>query len=288
MRVVLTGASGQLGAYLVDRLLGAGHTLIAWSGTDTGRRQGVPLVPVDLTDRAATERALVESDPEVIVHAAALSAADVVRRDPDRGRVVNVAATGHLADWCARHGRRLVFTSTDLVFDGSRPWNRETDPAEPVLAYGRTKREAESAVLALPRGLVARVSLLFGPSRCGRESYFDRTVAALQLGQSQTLFEDEFRTPLHYATAADLLVRLAEGEATGLIHVAGVERMSRFDLIRRAAVALGLDACLVHANRQAEVPMAEPRPRDVSLDTSLLATLIPDLPRPPIERVLTS
>ncbi len=226
---------------------------------------------------------LAESDPEVIVHAAAISRAETVLRDPERGRAVNVGGTARLADWCAQHERRLVYISTDLVFDGSRPWNREDDPAEPIGVYGRTKRDAEPAVLATPRGLVARISLLFGPSRSGRASYYDRTIAALRQGQPQTLFEDEFRTPLDLATAAVLLTRLAESDVTGLIHVAGRERVSRFDLVRRVATALGLDLGLVRANRQSDVALAEPRPADVSLDTSRLATLFPDLSRPTIE-----
>jgi dTDP-4-dehydrorhamnose reductase len=74
-----------------------------------------------------------------------MSAAEAVRLDPARGRAVNTEATARLADWCARRDRRIVYTSTDLVFDGSRPWSREEDRAEPVLAYGRTKRDAEPA-----------------------------------------------------------------------------------------------------------------------------------------------
>lgn len=286
MRIVLTGASGQLGAYLLERLVEAGHEVSAWSGAEIGRRGGVPLVRVDLTDGEATCRALARADPEVVVHAAAMSASDAVYRDPARGRAVNVTATRRLAEWCDRADRRMVFTSTDLVFDGSKPWRREDDPAEPVQEYGRTKREAEWAVLAVPRGLVARISLLYGPSRCGREAYFDRAVAALRRGEPQTLFADEYRTPLDLAGAAAILTRLAESEATGLLHVAGTERVSRFELLRRVATALGLDTDLVRANRRSDVTFAEPRPADVSLDTSRLAALCPDLQRPMIEEAL--
>ena len=286
MRILLTGASGQLGAYLIDRLLAFGHDLTAWSGSGVGARGGVPLRPVDLTDPAATERALASADPEIIIHAAALSAAEAVRLDPIRATAVNVDATARLAAWSARRGRRLVMTSTDMVFDGSRTWNREDDPAEPILAYGRSKRAAEPAVLACPAGLVARLSLLYGPSRCGRTAFFDRTIDALRRGEPQTLFEDEYRTPLDLATAADLLVRLAESSAIGLIHVAGIERVSRFDLIRRAAIALGLEPSLVRANRRADVLLAEPRPADLSLDTSRLAATLPGDCRPTIEEAL--
>jgi dTDP-4-dehydrorhamnose reductase len=287
MRVVLTGSSGQLGAYLVARLVEAGHEVRAWSGTETGTRDGRPLLPVELTDPKAIDRALAEADPEVILHAAAISTADAVRRDLARARAVNVEATAQLADWCQRHDRRLVFTSTDLVFDGARSWYREEDEAHPVLAYGQTKRAAEPAVLAIPRGLVARVSLLYGPARAGRPTYFDRTVTGLRAGELQTFFEDEFRTALDYATAAAILTRLVTSDATGLLHVAGRERISRFTLMRRAAVALGFDSDLIHANRQADAALAEPRPADVSLDTRRLDVLFPDLARPTIEEAVT-
>ncbi|MEO6807660.1 MAG: SDR family oxidoreductase [Isosphaeraceae bacterium] len=286
MRVLLTGASGQLGSYLVDRLRTTGHDLIAWSGTTLGERAGVVLKPVNLADPEAIDLALEDANPELILHAAALSSPDAVRLDPDGGQAVNVRATEHLADWCRRHNRRLVYTSTDLVFDGNRPWNQEDDPAEPILAYGRTKLQGEPAVLATPFGLVARLSLLFGPSQTGQPSYFDHTIDGLRRGQTQTLLEDEFRTPLHYANAADLLVRLAESSATGLVHVGGPERVSRFDLIRRVAARLGFDPGLVLANRRADLNLPEVRPADVSLDTQRLARLLPDAPRLTIDNAI--
>jgi dTDP-4-dehydrorhamnose reductase len=288
MRILLTGASGQLGAYLIDRLLIEGHRPVAWSGRGPGERGGIELRPVELTDEDAREKALDEADPDVILHLAAISAADAVFRDPDRARAINVTATRGLAEWSALRGRRLIFTSTDLVFDGSRAWNREDHPAGPVLAYGRTKRDAESAVLESPGGLVARVSLLYGPSRCGRPYFFDNSIAAIRRGETVVSFEDEFRTPLDLATAAEILARLATSREMGLFHVAGIERVSRFELMRRSAGALGLDPTLVRANRRADLALPEPRPADVSLDTSRLASAFPDLKRPTIEEALRS
>ncbi|WP_165222900.1 SDR family oxidoreductase [Aquisphaera insulae] len=284
MRILITGASGQLGSYLRDEWLSQGSDEITgWCHRPGADRPGPASSPVDLTDDRAVEEALREADPEVVIHLAAMSAADAVRRDPELGRAVNVLATERIARWCGERDRRLIFASTDMVFDGERGGYREQDPACPILEYGRTKAEAERAVLAIPHGVVARISLLYGPSRSGRESFFDRAIAALRRGESQTFFEDEFRTPLHYAIASRALAGLATTDFAGIIHLGGPERVSRFELMTRVAHRLGLDQGLVRGNRRADVAAAEPRPADLSLDTTRLAQVLPLLDRPTIE-----
>ena len=179
MRILVTGASGQLGSYLAHELVRVGSSqLILWSRGTTGSRWGLEMRPVDLTDNSAMTTALEDGDPEVVIHAAAISTADQVRNAPELAWAVNVEATRRLAAWCGDRGRRLIFTSTDLVFDGARGWYREDDARTPVLAYGRTKAAAEPLVLQIPGGLVTRISLLYGPSRAGRASFFDRALQA--------------------------------------------------------------------------------------------------------------
>ena len=198
MRILVTGASGRLGSFVVDRLNLGGHRVFAWSGKARGFRGGIALRPVDLTDGKDVDAALEESDPEAVIHAAAMSSADEVYRDPAGARAINVEATRRLAAWAAARDRRILFTSTDMVFDGSRSWYREDDPAAPILGYGRTKLEAEPLVLAVPRGVVARVSLLFGIVRGGNPGFFDAALAALARGERRSFFRDEYRTPLDY------------------------------------------------------------------------------------------
>lgn len=289
MRILVTGGSGRLGSTVIECLLAEGrHEVIAWSGSTDRTPFGLRLRPVELTDPRAVALALEESDPDAVIHAGALSSADAVLRDPARGREVNVVATTRLAEWAASRGRRLVFTSTDLVFDGSRSWYREEDPARAVLEYGRTKHEAEAPVLAIPGGLVARLSLLYGPNPSGRPGFFDVALDAIRRGEPRSFFEDEYRTPLDYRTAAEVLARLVESPVAGIVHVGGRERMSRFDLVRRAAAGVGLDPDLVRPGSQADARLPEPRPADASLDTSKLAGLFPDLERPPVELALAA
>lgn len=287
MRILVTGASGRLGSTLLDRLIEQGrHEVVAWSGSTAGARGPITFRRVDLADPRAIFRAIAADDPDAIVHAGALSSAHAVHRDISQGRAVNVEATRILAEWAGARGRRLVFTSTDLVFDGSRSWYREDDEARPVLDYGRTKLDAEAHVRAIDRGLVARLALLFGPNSSDRPDFFGQAVQALRRGEPRGFFRDEFRTPLDYWTAADALIRLVESDAVGIVHVAGRERLSRLDLMQRTAATLGLDLDLVRSDSQSEVILPEPRPLDASLDTTRLAEILPDLDRPTIEETL--
>ena len=190
-----------------------------------------------------------------------------------------VRATEVLSGWAHENGRSIIFTSTDLVFDGARSWYREDDEAAPNLEYGRTKLAAESpgtreSAAAWSFGSACSMALR---ERLGWPISTRRSPTCVQVSR-RPFFEDEFRTPLDYATAAaSILVRLVGSGVTGIIHAGGPERVSRFELMQRAARVLGADPSLVRANRRADAPGAEPRPADVSLDTTLLRSLLPDL-----------
>ena len=286
MRVMVTGASGQLGAFVLERLAGKAWDVVGLSHREPGRRAAIGLIPVDLLDVSATDRVLSVFRPEAVLHLAAVSSYEAVFRDPAGAVTLNVGATQRLAEWCEGRGARLVLASTDAVFDGREGWRTEEDPAWPVLGYGRTKRAAEDAVLAIPGGTAARLSLLYGVSRCGREAFFDRSIAALRRGETLKAFADEYRTPLAYEDAAEVLVGLLERDGIGLVHVGGPERLSRFEMMRRVASALGLDAGRVEPNERADVPSSEARPADTSLDSGKLAGLLPGVRRRRVEEVL--
>ena len=288
MRILVTGASGGLGSYLLEHLVSQGFQPIAWSGKTSGVSAGLALRPIDLTKPIEMEMALDAADPDMIVHLAAISSAAEVFHDPSRAQAINVLATQKLANWCDTHRRRLVFTSTDLVFSGEKSWCSEEDPAEPVMMYGRTKKVAEDFVLSMKNGLVARMPLLFGPSKCGKPSFLDLAIADLRAARPRSFFEDEYRTPLDYRTASVLITKLLLSNETGIVHVAGAERMSRYEMMRRIAMTLGLRASLVQPNKQADAPGQESRPADVSLSTAKLSAILPGLERPSLEEVVTN
>jgi dTDP-4-dehydrorhamnose reductase len=275
MRLLISGASGQLGGYLLRELSGSPWHVVAWSGARAGEAFGTALEPVALTDSDATARAFRTARPDVVIHAAAVASVAACHRDPQLARLVNVEGSALLAELCAATGARLILVSTDLVFDGVKGAYREDDAPAPLSHYGRTKAEAEQAVLRCPRGVVARLSLLFGPGLTGGASFFDEQLRALREGGPVVCFDDEWRTPLSLRVAARALVGLASSDHEGLVHVGGPERLSRVEMGRRLAARLGADPALVVSKSRLSVAAAEPRPRDTSLDSGLWRRTFP-------------
>jgi dTDP-4-dehydrorhamnose reductase len=286
MAILVTGASGQLGGYLLREVRNQGLAAVAWSGSCAGERFGFPLHPVDLASPTAVAAAFAEARPTAVLHAGALASVSECFRQPERARRVNTEGAALLSRLAEATGARFVYISTDLVFDGERGGYREDDVPRPLSFYGRTKADAEQEMVRCPRATVVRLSLLFGPSVTHRLSFFDEQVAALRAGRPLPLFEDEWRTPLSLATAARALIAIARSDATDILHLGGPERMSRLEMGRRLAAFLGCDpSTIVPARRNAGAP-SEPRPRDTSLDSSRWRRLFPEHPWPSWEEAL--
>jgi dTDP-4-dehydrorhamnose reductase len=288
MRWLVTGATGLLGGHLLRELRSAGESVVAWSGSRQTDVLGQPVIRVDLADRPAVAAAFRDAAPDLVIHAAAVARVDECRREPDKARRINTEGSRHVARLSAERGARLVFVSTDLVLDGERGNYREDDEPHPLTIYGRTKAAAETAVLDVPRTAVARLSLLYGRCLTGRTSFFDRMVAALRAGRPITLFADEWRTPLDLPTAAKALIALARSDVTGLMHLGGPERLSRLEMGRQSAHALGVSGDVIVAAGRNDAPGEEPRPADTSLDSSRWRSLFPGVPWPTYREALAS
>ena len=118
-KILVTGASGQLGAYILQELRHCGADAIAWSGSRSGTLLSFRLRPVDMGNRDALVAAYQDANPSIVIHSAAISRIDDCYRDPTTARRVNVEGTALLAELCQRAGSRLVYVSTDLIFDGA-------------------------------------------------------------------------------------------------------------------------------------------------------------------------
>ena len=219
--VVVTGAGGLIGSYLVGSAL---RWMPDW------RVVGLTRHELDLTDRSAVKEMWQRLQPEAIVHCGAISKALACDQDPELARRVNVETTDHLADLASAAGARLLFMSTDHVFDGRQGSYIETDPVSPLTVYGETKVAAERAVLAHERHLVLRTSLNAGLSPTGDRSFVEELILAWLARTPLTLFTDEYRCPIPAAVTARAIWELMRTAPSGLYHLAGRERLSRWDL----------------------------------------------------------
>ena len=272
MTWLVTGAGGQLGSVLLAELARRGEDAFGVASS----RGPVPAVGVveraDITDGDAMVRLLDRVRPRFVVHAAAISSVAGALSDPGRAMAVNATAAGMLARSARERRVRFVHVSTDMVFDGERAPYAEGDAPAPLSVYGRSKLEGEREVLAAGPALVARLPLLYGIPAVRRDTTFLAQVRALRHGEPLTLFHDEWRTPLCLEDAAHALIRCAESDLTGIVHLGGPERLSRLEMGQRLADALGVDQAALRAVSRKAAPASEPRARDLGLDATAYRT----------------
>ena len=213
----ITGTAGLIGNHLLRT---APHYQSAATVCGLTRAQ------LDLTDSHAVRSAFQRQAPQLVIHCAALSRSPDCQANPALARKANVEATALLAELAPR----LVFFSSDLVFDGRAGHYDESAAVNPLSVYAETKVAAERIVLANPKHLVVRTSLNCGPSPAGDRGLDEQFRRAWQAGQTLRLFTDEFRSPLPAEATARAVWELVAAEKTGIYHVAGAERLSRWQI----------------------------------------------------------
>ena len=220
-RVWLTGAGGLLGSYL---LKAAPLSAPDWRVTELRREE------LDLCDFAAVRRRFQAERPDAVLHCAAMADTPGCQREPELARRINVEATRCLAELAA--DLPLCFFSSDLVFDGQHGNYVETDTPNPLSVYAETKVAAEQIVLANPRHTVLRLSLNFGKSPGGHRAFNEVLRRDLAAGKSFSLFTDEFRCPTAALVTARATWELLLQRATGLFHLCGADKLSRWEIAR--------------------------------------------------------
>lgn len=206
MRILVTGVKGQLGHDVVNELEKRGHTAI-----------GVDIDEMDITDAAAVEQGMKEANVEAVIHCAAYTAVDAAEDNIELCRRVNADGTENIAKVCRELDLKMVYLSTDYVFDGEgeRPWEPD-DKRDPLNVYGQTKYEGELAVEKyLEKYFIVRIAWVFGVN--GKN--FIKTM--LRLGESNTdinVVNDQIGSPTYTYDLARLLVDMVETEKYGRYH----------------------------------------------------------------------
>ena len=206
MKVLVTGVKGQLGYDVVNELNKRGHVAI---GTD--------IEEMDITDAASVDKVIKENTPDAVIHCAAYTAVDAAEDNVELCRKINADGTQNIANVCKELDIKMIYISTDYVFDGEgeRPWEPD-DERTPLNVYGQTKYEGELAVQnTLDKFFIVRIAWVFGVN--GKN--FIKTM--LNLGKTRdslTVVNDQFGSPTYTYDLARLLVDMVETDKYGIYH----------------------------------------------------------------------
>lgn len=284
-RIFITGISGFLGSHLAASLK-KDYSIAGSVRNHTDYPKGLKIYQTKLEVFSSVEKAFQDFKPHTIIHTAAMTSVEACKKDKNLASMVNIEATRQIARWCHQHATRLMFTSTDLVFDGKKGDYTETDMPSPLSYYAKTKLEAEKEVISIcPHFIILRICLLYGLAHGPHPSFFQQMIQKVQEGEAVQLFTDEYRTPLYIKEAAAIIEKLIqEEELSGLYHLGGPERISRYEMGIQTAKHLKLDR-----SKMKGIPINSPhRPKDCSLSSKYLEHQLNLKSRPNLEEVLRS
>lgn len=271
---LITGASGLLGTHLCRALASRGHKVVGFHLDHDITVDGILKHRVELLDFAAVNHRIAEIAPDVIAHTAGLTNVDECERNEALAHRLHVEASANIAAAAVRGKARLLHISTDHLWDGTQAMVAEDAAVSPINAYARTKAAAEKAVLMAHNGASVVRTNFFGAGLPWRESSSDWTRRILATGGEINAFEDVYFTPLAVGHLVDILIELAALPVRGPLHVAGSERISKYDFALAVAKAFGLAVNGIKRGSVKQANLLAPRPKDMSLSTKLAASIL--------------
>jgi dTDP-4-dehydrorhamnose reductase len=272
-KILIVGASSFVGGNLVDYL--ADKEMVFTTTRRKSLTDGI-LNNSCLLDIRRKEKCLdvIKSiEPEIVIHLAALTNLNQCFKDQILAWETNVIGAENIAVAASKIGAKVIYISTDLVFDGGKSFSSEGDIVYPICYYGKTKLEGEKRILAIHgMNLVLRTSLLYGWSRNESLCFTETIIDELSKGNKMKLFTDEIRTPLFINDLCSI-IHLVEHrqDLSGIFHVGGPERTSRYEFGITIAEIFNLDKNLIIPVSLRDSRMSEDeKPEDCSLESTAL------------------
>jgi dTDP-4-dehydrorhamnose reductase len=213
--------------------------------------------------------------PDYIVLTAAMTNVDRCESDPERAWKANALGPKKVALAAREAGSRLIHVSTDYVFDGEKGMYREDEATSPINCYGQSKLAGERFVLEIcPNSVIARTSVLYGwnPARL---NFVTWAMEEMKRGSRINIVTDQYNSPTLASSLAEVLFEIKDEQ--GIFHACGSERISRYDFTIKVAKAFGLDESLINPISSDQLSWKAKRPRDSSLDVSMISRLVKPL-----------
>ena len=270
MKIFVTGVGGQLGYDVMNELKRRGHEAI---GSDIIETADIPL---DITNQAAVEKALRETKPDAVIHCAAWTAVDAAEDEENRQKVyaVNVTGTKNIAEACRQLDCKMLYISTDYVFNGqgTEPWQADCRDYAPLNYYGQTKLEGEKAVAeTLEKIFIVRIAWVFG---LNGKNFIKTMINVGKKYDTVRVVNDQIGTPTYTFDLARLLVDMAETEKYGYYHATNEGGfISWYDFCREFYRQYGLSTKVVPVTTAEYGLSKAARPFNSRLDKSKLTEM---------------
>lgn len=262
MKVLITGGSGLLGMKLSEILEENGYDVYATFHQNPIKKDN--FISLDITLKENVDHIMKKVTPDVVVHTAAYTNVDGCEKNRDKSFNINTLGTRNLADSAGKLGAKLVYISTDYVFDGEKGEYKENHATNPINYYGFTKLEGEKSVEKILNDfIIARTSVIYGVKK---RNFVTWIIDSLEKGDPVNIVTDQYVSPTLNVDLAEQLIALIEKNTTGLFHTAGRERISRYDFAKIVADIFSLDKSRINPVSIKDMNWISLRPRDSSLD----------------------
>jgi len=274
-KLLVTGASGLLGNWTVA-LAESDYQV---TPTDIIEPPHPNSIKTDITDAEALRHLFLKLKPDVVIHTASETNVDKCETAREHAWKINVEGTRNIAEACAETRVKLVYISTDYVFEGEKGLYSEEEAPNPIDFYGLTKLEGEKQVTRrLKNCAILRTSVLYG-RHPWKQDFVTWVVTKLRQNQEITVVDDHFNTPTLAENLAEMALEIVALDLQGIFHTSGCERISRYDLARKTAEAFKLDSSLIKPIKMDELKAwIAKRPRDSSLNTEKIRQLLQTKP----------
>jgi dTDP-4-dehydrorhamnose reductase len=272
-RILFTGGSGLLATNWVLEIaadfevtLGLHKKMIAFPGVET--------VLCDMESVEGFAETLTAIHPDIVIHCASLTTVEGCEANPSLAEHTNIDLAVNVALACKQYNVQFVHICTDHLFSGKKPLVTEEEKTEPMNEYGRTKGLAEEKILAVSENFLSIRTNFYGWGTSYRNSFSDSILSNLRKGETISLFDDVFYTPVLIASLAKVVMQLLAGNAKGIFNVVANERISKYEFGMRVAKQFGFDQSLISPAKFAERQDLVRRPFDLSLSNKKTAAFI--------------
>ena len=251
MKILITGANGLLGQYLVRDLSTAGYTITATGRGDKRLPEYAEAyytyIPMDITNETEVSKVIETVRPDVIVHAAAMTQPDACELNKEECRKTNILATAYLAAAAAKTGSAIIYLSTDFVFDGKGGPYKEDDIPAPVNFYGESKLAGEMIIQqSNTRWAIVRTVLVYGNILAGTRSNVVTWVKDnLEQRKNIKVVDDQIRTPTYVEDLSKSILLIIQQQAEGIYHISGREVLTPYQMAVQVADHFSLDKALM-------------------------------------------